>query len=455
MSPDDVGISSNVRSRQIGNWRKSFGEPAQYNPLKGNRTVLDSKLFHYTGTTLSCDEVTLEELAGTFGTPLYVTSEKSLVESYRAFEHAFADLPHFTCYSVKANFNLSIIRTFAQLGCGCDVNSGGELYRALQAGVPPEKVIFAGVGKKPEEIAYALQSGVLMLKAESLSELGSIDRIAGELDTVASVAIRINPNVTAETHPYITTGDSKEKFGIDEGELPAVFALLPKLKNLRLIGLDMHIGSQIFDPEYYVAATTKLLDIFNAAKDLGFAIEFLDIGGGFPVTYDPLKPATPISHFAEKLIPMLKPAGVKVIFEPGRSLVANASVLLTRILYKKRNHTGKEFFVVDAGMTELIRPALYQAHHEILAVTSHEKTVTVDVVGPVCESSDFFARHREIDAAEEGELLAVMSSGAYAAVMSSNYNGRLRPAEVMVNSSEVKLIRRRETYEQLIQNELL
>jgi diaminopimelate decarboxylase len=416
--------------------------------------VLDSNLFHYTGTKLSCDEVNLEELAGTFGTPLFVTSAKSLIESYKVFEHAFETLPHFTCYSVKANYNLSVIKTFAELGCGCDVNSGGELYRALQAGVSPERIIFAGVGKKPEEIAYALESGVLMLKAESLSELKAIDRIAGKHGKKASVAIRINPNVTAETHPYITTGDSKEKFGIDEAELPEVFALLGQLQNVTLIGLDMHIGSQIFDPEYYVAATMKLLAVFNSSKAMGFAIEFLDIGGGFPVTYDPLKPATPIAYFAEKLIPMLLSAGVKVIFEPGRYLVANASVLLTRILYKKRNHTGKEFFVVDAGMTELIRPALYQSHHEIQTVTFHDNTIIADVVGPVCESSDFFARHRVIGDAEEGELLAVMSSGAYAAVMASNYNGRLRPAEVLVNGREVKLVRKRETYEQLVQNEL-
>ena len=416
--------------------------------------MLDSKIFQYTANTLCCVNVKLDGLAGTFGTPLFVTSRQSLVESFMAFERAFETLPHFTCYSVKANFNLSVIKTFAELGCGCDVNSGGELYRALQAGVSPDRIIFAGVGKKPEEIAYALQSGVLMLKAESYSELKAINRIAGELGKKASVAIRINPNVTAETHPYITTGDSKEKFGIDEAELPEVFSFLTQLQNVKLVGLDMHIGSQIFDPEYYVAATTKLLTILNAAKASGFAIEFLDIGGGFPVTYDPQKPATPIEHFADKLIPMLLATGIKVIFEPGRYLVANASVLLTRILYKKRNHTGKEFFVVDAGMTELIRPALYQSHHEIQSVTHHENTIIADVVGPVCESSDFFARHRAIPDAQEGELLAVMSSGAYAAVMGSNYNGRLRPAEVMVDGSEVTLVRKRETYEQLVQNEL-
>jgi len=416
--------------------------------------VLDSNFFRYNSATLCCDDVSLEELAATFGTPLFVTSRRSITESYQTFEHAFKALPHFTCYSVKANFNLSVIRTLAELGCGCDVNSAGELYRALLGGVSPEKIIFAGVGKRADEIVYALQSGVLMLKAESISELRAIDRIAGELGKTAPVALRINPNVTAETHPYITTGDSKEKFGIDELELPAVFSLFSQLPNLKLVGLDMHIGSQIFDPEYYVAATLKLLALFKASKELGFALEFLDIGGGFPVTYDPLKPATPIEQFAEKLVPMLLPLGVKVIFEPGRYLVANASVLLTRILYKKSNHTGKQFFVVDAGMTELIRPALYQSHHEVQSVTFHDETVVADVVGPICESSDFFARQRAIPAAEEGELLAVMSSGAYGAVMSSNYNGRLRPAEVLVSGSEVRLVRKRETLEQLVQNEL-
>ncbi|MGB0130377.1 diaminopimelate decarboxylase [Chlorobium sp.] len=411
-------------------------------------------VFQYRDDVLSCEAVRLDELASTYGTPLFVTSKRSLVESCREFESAFSSLDHFTCYSVKANFNLTVISTFARMGYGCDVNSGGELFRALKAGVSAEKIIFAGVGKRADEIAYALDAGVLMLKVESLAELEAIDRIAGEKGMKAPVALRINPNVTAETHPYITTGDSKEKFGIDEAGLEDAFSLLHRLKHVRLVALDMHIGSQIFDPEYYVAATTVLLDIFETAKSMGFAIEFLDIGGGFPVTYDARKPATPISHFADKLVPLLAPTGVKVIFEPGRFLVANASVLLTRILYKKRNHTGKRFFIVDAGMTELIRPALYQSHHEVLAVTRHESSVEADVVGPICESSDFFARQRTIDDAGEGELLAVMSSGAYAAVMGSNYNGRLRPAEVMVDGDDVQVIRRRETLEQLIANEV-
>jgi diaminopimelate decarboxylase len=418
------------------------------------RTVLDSHFFSYADGILCCEDARLDRLAEQFGTPLYVVSRQSLVSQLRSFEASFAGLPHFTCYSVKANFNLSVIRTLAEEGCGCDVNSGGELYRALKAGVSPDRIIMAGVGKTEQEIEFGLASGVLMLKAESVSELRAIDRVACRLGKVANVAIRINPNVTAETHPYITTGDSKEKFGIDEAELGEVFDLFRTLPNLSLQGLDMHIGSQIFDPEYYVAATQKLLDVLETARFLGFEIRWFDIGGGFPVTYDPQKPATPIGRFAEKIVPMLEGKGVTVIFEPGRFLAANAAVLLTRVLYKKKNHAGKEFFIVDAGMTELIRPALYQSHHEVLSVLRHDTGVFADVVGPVCESSDFFARQRMIDDAAEGELLAVLSAGAYAAVMGSNYNGRLRPAEVMIDGSAVTLVRRRETYEQLVQNEV-
>jgi diaminopimelate decarboxylase len=416
--------------------------------------VLDSQFFSYADGILRCEGLRLDGLAEEFGTPLYVISRQSLLSQYRAFETAFAALPHFTCYSVKANFNLSVIRTLASEGCGCDVNSGGELFRALKAGVSPDRIIMAGVGKTEEEIEFGLNSGVLLLKAESVSELRAIDRVASRLGKVAKVAIRINPNVTAETHPYITTGDSKEKFGIDEAELGEVFALFRDLPNLSLQGLDMHIGSQIFDPEYYVAATMKLLDVLESARSRGFEIRWFDVGGGFPVTYDPQKPATPIERFAEKLIPMLEGKGVTVIFEPGRFIAANSSVLLTRVLYRKRNHAGKEFFIVDAGMTELIRPALYQSHHEVLAVRRREESIVADVVGPVCESSDFFARQRLVDAASEGELLAVLSSGAYAAVMGSNYNGRLRPAEVMVDGETAVLARRRESFEQLVQNEL-
>ena len=417
--------------------------------------MTEPTVFHYLDNALSCENVRIDELAETYGTPLFVISKRSLVERCREFEEAFVSLPHFTCYSVKANFNLSVIRTFAELGCGCDVNSGGELFRALKAGVSADNIVFAGVGKRADEIAFALEAGVLMLKVESLSELHAIDEIAGQKGLIAPVALRINPNVSAETHPYITTGDSKEKFGIDSVGMSEAFSLLGTLRNVRFTCLDMHIGSQIFDPEYYVAATRVLLESLVQARKEGFSIDYLDIGGGFPVTYDQTQPATSIACFAEKLVPLLAPADVNVIFEPGRFFVANASVLLSKILYRKQNHAGKEFFILDAGLTELIRPAFYQSYHEVLAVHPHEQKVIADIVGPVCESSDFFARQRAIDDAPEGEILAVMSAGAYAAVMGSNYNGRLRPAEVMVEGSDVRVIRRRERFEQLIANETL
>ncbi len=416
--------------------------------------MLDSNLFPYSDEGLCCEGISLEKLAEEYGTPLFVTSRNSLVNQYRAFETAFSGLDHFTCYSVKANFNLHVIRTLADEGCGCDVNSGGELYRALQAGVDPGKIIMAGVGKTAADIEYGIKSGILMLKAESLSELHLIDNIADRLGVQASVGIRINPNVTAETHPYITTGDSKEKFGIDETELDAVFALLKALEHVDLTCLDMHIGSQIFDSDFYHAALEKLFDVLSGARSAGFDIRYFDIGGGFPVTYEPQKPATPIGHFAEKLVPLLEKTGTTVIFEPGRFITANSTVLLTRVLYRKRNHAGKEFVIVDAGMTELVRPALYQSYHEIVSVSQHDSVMVADIVGPVCESGDFFARERTVDRVGEGDLLAVLSAGAYGSVMSNNYNGRLRPAEVMVDGDEARLIRKRETPEQLIQNEV-
>lgn len=416
--------------------------------------MLDSNLFPYCDGTLCCEGVSLEKLAEEYGTPLFVTSRNSLVSRYRSFERAFSELDHFTCYSVKANFNLHVIRALAAEGCGCDVNSGGELYRALQAGVEPGKIIMAGVGKTAVDIEYAISSEILMLKAESLSELRMIDEIASRLGVKASVGIRINPNVTAETHPYITTGDSKEKFGIDEVDLDEMFALVKTLEHVDLACLDMHIGSQVFDADFYHAALEKLLDVLTAARSAGFGIRYFDIGGGFPVTYEPQKPATPIEHFADKLVPLLEKTDTTILFEPGRFITANSAVLLTRVLYRKRNHAGKEFVIVDAGMTELIRPALYQSYHEIVAVHQHDSVMVADIVGPVCESGDFFARERTVDRVEEGELLAILSAGAYASVMSSNYNGRLRPAEVMVDGDKARLIRKRDTFEQLIQNEM-
>lgn len=398
--------------------------------------------------------VPLPSLAKKYGTPLFVTSKSAILDSFQRFEKAFAPLPHLTCYSVKANYTIEVIRTLVEAGSGFDVNSGGELFRALKAGASPEKIIMAGVGKTAEEIEYALRSRILMLKAESLSEARRIDAIAQKLRIKAPVALRITPNITAETHPYITTGNHEQKFGIDEALAEKVLREIKTLKHLRVVGLDMHIGSQIQDPKYYYDATLKLLNVKSLCETLGIEIEHLDVGGGFPVTYSQEKKATPIEDFAKTLIPLLKNSGVKVLLEPGRYMVANASVLLSEVLYIKENHNKKKFVILDAAMNDLIRPALYGSHHDIVPVVKKTaKKMVADVVGPVCETGDFFARERTIGAVDEGDLVAILSAGAYGLVMASNYNARPRAAEVMVYQGKEKMIRCRETFEQMVANE--
>ncbi|MBC8042711.1 MAG: diaminopimelate decarboxylase, partial [Rhizobacter sp.] len=383
--------------------------------------------FHYKRRRLHCEAIPLETLAAKFQTPLFVTSKHSILGQFEKFEHAFGALPHLTCYSVKANFNLAVIRTLVEAGSGLDVNSAGELYRALKAGGTPEKIIMAGVGKTAEEIEYALRKKILMLKAESVSELKVIDYVAAKLKVKARVGLRINPNVLAETHPYITTGDNRQKFGIDEEQSEQVLRLVKKLTHIHLTGLEMHLGSQIFDTKPYLEATHKLLAVRQLAASMGFEITHIDVGGGFPVSYSD-QPATDINMFAEQLVPVLKASGARILFEPGRYLVGNASVLLTKVLYRKENSRGKKFMVLDAAMTELIRPTLYGAYHDILPVKETSRKVIIDVVGPVCESGDFFAKERGMADAAEGDLVAITSAGAYGAVMSSNYNARLRAA---------------------------
>lgn len=416
--------------------------------------MLPDTYFSYKNGVLHCEGVPLPSLAKKFGTPLFVTSKTAILENFNRFEAAFKTLNHLTCYSVKANYALDIIRTLAEAGSGFDVNSGGELFRALKAGASAEKIIMAGVGKTAEEIEYALQSKILMLKAESLSELKLTDRIARKLKLKAPVGIRITPNVTAETHPYITTGNHEQKFGIDEAIAEKVLREVKTLRNLRVVGLEMHIGSQIYDPKYYADATLKLLQAKSLCDALGFEIEHLDIGGGFPVTYSAEKKATPIEAFAHALLPLLKNTGLKILFEPGRYMVANASALVSKTLYIKENHIGKKFVILDSAMNDLIRPALYGAYHDIIPVKKTTGKMFADIVGPVCETGDFFARDRAIAQVKEGELIAIMSAGAYGSVMASNYNARPRAAEVMVYRRAAKLIRKRETFEQMIANEI-
>ncbi|MCS7013287.1 MAG: diaminopimelate decarboxylase [Chloroherpetonaceae bacterium] len=414
---------------------------------------LDSH-FTYKNEILHCEGIPLPSLAKKYGTPLFVTSKSAILDSFQRFEKAFAPLNHLTCYSVKANYTLEVIRALVEIGSGFDVNSGGELFRTLKAGANPEKIIMAGVGKTADEIEYALQSRILMLKAESLSEVRRINTIAKKLKRIAPVALRITPNITAETHPYITTGNHEQKFGIDEALAEEVLCEIKSLKHLRILGLDMHIGSQIQDPKYYYDAALKLIHIKSLCETMGIEVEHLDIGGGFPVTYSQEKKATPIEEFAKVLVPLLKSTGAKILLEPGRYMVANASVLLSEVLYIKENHNKKKFIIVDAAMNDLIRPALYGAHHEIIPVVKRgAKKLTADIVGPVCETGDFFARERTIAAVEEGDLVAILSAGAYSTVMASNYNARPRAAEVMVCKGTAKVIRRRETYEQMVANE--
>lgn len=412
------------------------------------------EFFYYKNDHLHCEGVKLADLAKAFGTPLYVTSKNAILAQYRRFEKAFKPLNHLTCYSVKANYALAALRALAQEGSGFDVNSGGELFRALAAGAKPKKIVVAGVAKTRAEIEFAIRSKVLFQKVESLSELRVIDELGKKLKTVAPIALRLNPNVAAETHPYITTGNDEKKFGIDDALIEDAIALATKLKHVRLVGLAMHIGSQILDAQSYVEALFKLLSAKALAESKGFEIKYLDIGGGFPITYRQTQPAPSIEAFAEKIVPLLKNQSAQIILEPGRYIVGNATVILTEILYRKQNHRGKNFVIVDAAMTELIRPTLYEAYHDILPVARKERDVIIaDVVGGACESGDFFALDREMPDVKEGELLAICSAGAYGYSMSSNYNARPRAAEAMVSGKKAKLIRKRETYKQLIQNE--
>lgn len=433
---------------------RNFARQEARSSLNPKLHVPIDDFFYYKKDQLYCEAVKVQDLADKYGTPLYVTSKNAIIAQYRRFKKAFKRLNHLTCYSVNANFNLAVIRTLVQEGSGFDVNSGGELYRALKAGAKPKKIIFAGVGKTKAEIEFAIKSKILFQKVESLSELRVINEVAKKLKTVAPIAIRINPNVSAETHPYITTGNDEKKFGIDEMLAEKVFEELLNYKNLKFVGLEMHIGSQIFDTQSYLEALFKLLSVKAIAEFKGFQVKYFDIGGGFPITYRASHPAPDIEVFAEKFVPLLKNQSAQILFEPGRFIVGNASVIVTEVLYRKQNHRGKNFVIVDAAMTELIRPMLYEAYHDIVPVEQKNRDVIItDIVGGVCETGDFFAHDREIPEVNEGEHLAIFSAGAYGSAMSSNYNARPRAAEVMVSGKKAVLIRKRETYKQLIQNE--
>ena len=410
-------------------------------------------MFSYSQNDLYCEQVPLADLAARVGTPAYVYSSQALLANYRAYDESFGDLPHTICYSVKANSSLAVLALLAKAGAGFDIVSGGELYRVLQAGGDPAKVVFSGVGKTAAEVEYALASGIHSFNCESEAELALIDAMAARRGVKAGFSIRVNPDVDAVTHPYISTGLSKHKFGIAMAEAARVYQHARGYRHLAAEGVDCHIGSQMLDPSPILEAVDRVLALAAGLRAQGDPINHVDFGGGLGVAYHEGQKAPAIATFGESLQARLRDSGLSVMIEPGRSIAGPAGVLLTRVLYRKKNG-AKEFVVVDAAMNDLIRPALYQAHHEIIPLRKNSlPPVTVDVVGPVCETGDFLARDREMANAMPGDFLAVLTAGAYGFVQSSNYNSRPRAPEILVEGSGYRVIRRRETYEDLVRGE--
>lgn len=410
--------------------------------------------FSYKNKEMFCEDVKIAAIVGDVGTPAFIYSKSSFKEAFLEFDSAFSGVDHLVCYSLKANSNLNVCRIFYDAGSGIDCNSGGEFFRALKAGVDPHRIVFTGVGKTEEEIRTVLQHPIIMLKAESLQELQLINIIAGELNIKAPVGIRVNPDVDAKTHPYISTGLSENKFGIDSSQAMHAFELAASLPNLHVVGIDMHIGSQITSTGPFIEACKKLAELAATLKQHGIALSHFDVGGGLGISYDRGTSTSP-RELAKELLPILTGVGCKILFEPGRFLTANAGILATKVLYTKQNR-NKNFIIVDAAMNDLLRPSLYKSFHEIKPVTQQVGgTIVADIVGPVCESGDFLAQGREIQNCDQGDLLAVMSAGAYSFVMSSNYNQRRRAPEVIVDGSNYYVVRERETYEDLVAKEHL
>ncbi len=412
--------------------------------------------FGYRGNEFYCEEVPIAKVAREIGTPCYVYSYRALIDGYRALDDAFAGLPHLICYGMKANSNLAILRIFLNEGGGLDIVSGGELYRALRAGAEPQKVVFAGVGKSDEEIEAALHADILLFNVESPQELQAIETVAAKLGKRARVALRVNPDVDPKTHPYISTGLRQSKFGIPIQDARRIYRDMRSLRNIDPLAVHAHIGSQITQVAPFLESVSKIALLVNALRNDGFDIRYLDIGGGLGIRYKDEGPPLP-TEYAHTLQPILKELGCTVLLEPGRFLVGNAGILVTKVLYTKANE-AKKFLIVDGAMNDLIRPSLYNAYHEIVPIarpSNGRSEVTLDVVGPICESGDFLAKERVLPWCQPGDLLAVQSAGAYGFVMASNYNSRPRAAEVLVKGDEFSIIRARETCEDLIRGETI
>ena len=407
--------------------------------------------FIYHNDELFVESVPLKQIAEKFGTPCYVYSRSALTKAYQEFDTAFANRDHLICFAVKANSNIAILNLFAQLGSGFDIVSGGELQRVLKAGGDPGKIVFSGVGKSMYEIRMALETNILCFNAESEAELIALNKIAKDMDKLAPVSLRINPDVDAKTHPYISTGLKENKFGIPASEAERIYKSTYLYPNIRFIGLDCHIGSQLTELEPFIQASKKMLHLLDNLQSQNLEIEHLDLGGGLGIRYnDEILPS--ISEYVSALCASTHQIKQRLLIEPGRSLVGNAGILLTRIEYLK--HTpARNFAIVDAAMNDLMRPALYDAYHEILPVNKNSGEIKeYQIVGPVCETGDFLGHDRRISLID-GDLLAIMSAGAYGMSMSSNYNSRPRAAEIMVDKDTIHIIRQRETSDQLFSHE--
>jgi len=439
----------------MGAANRGEGRPPAFSYRADQHSDVSRSLLH-------CDQVSLEDLAERFGTPLYIYSASTIRERMRAFDRAFRKIPHTVCYSVKANSNLSILRLLASMDCGFDVVSGGELERVRRASRrATKKVVFSGVGKTSDEMRAALKAGVLLFNVESESELWALAECAARAKKKAPIALRVNPDVPADTHPYISTGLHQHKFGIPIEEARRLYTHASKMKSLEIGGVSVHIGSQITDVKPFAATMERVAELTRALRADGHAIKYIDAGGGLGIAYENQSLpsfADQVASYADALLKPLRALKVHLLLEPGRCIVGPAGALLTRLLYKKTNGK-KKFLVVDAAMNDLVRPSLYRAFHEIVPVRTSDSSSpddpleTVDVVGPICETGDFFARDRELPSMQEGDLVALLDAGAYGMVLSSNYNTRPRPAEALVDGRSVKLIRRRETFADLVRSE--
>lgn len=408
--------------------------------------------FHYKDNELWCEEVPISTVARDVGTPFYLYSYRTIERHFTVFDEAFAQVPHMICFSAKANSNVAVLSVLARMGGGVDIVSGGELYRALRAGVDPRKIVYSGVGKRMDEIRYAIESDILMFNVESAQELEVINACAGELGSKARISLRVNPDVDPMTHPHISTGLKENKFGIDINKSREQYHRARELEHIDIIGVDCHIGSQITEISPFLDALDRLKNLIQLLRKDGIDIRYLDLGGGLGITYDEEKPPHPM-EYAQAIIEQANDIDCTFVFEPGRVIVGNAGMLVSEVLYTKESGE-KNFVIVDAGMNDLIRPSLYGSYHAIQPVVEKtDERFDADIVGPICESGDYLAKKRTIARFERGDLLAVMSAGAYGFTMASNYNSRPRVAEVLVRNDQYYVTRHRETYDDIVRGE--